>query len=62
MKTKDTRLPMVSFRVDQEVGAALERLEAAVGGDVVARRKRSVAIRRALLEADARLSGRRDSR
>lgn len=50
------RLTMVSFRVDEETLAALKRLEAAVAGGVVVKRRRSIAIRKALLEADERLS------
>lgn len=53
--SKDVRLTMISFRADDEVLAALERLEKAVGHDIVTQRRRSIAIRRALLEADERL-------
>jgi hypothetical protein len=49
------RLPMISFRIDDETLAALEDLEAAVGDGVVTRRRRSIAIRKALLEARSRL-------
>ena len=50
------RLRMISFRVDDEVLGALEELEAAVGSSVVSKSKRSIAIRKALLEARDRLS------
>lgn len=50
-KKTTKRLRMVSFRVDDEVAAALDAIEARVSGDVVMRRRRSVAIRRAILDA-----------
>lgn len=50
------RLPMVSFRADEEVFAVLKKLEVAVGPEVATKRKRSFAIRKALLEAGDRLS------
>lgn len=49
------RLTMISFRVDDETLTALEDLEAAVGDGIVTRRRRSIAIRKALLEAQSRL-------
>lgn len=49
------RHQMISFRADDEVVAVLRELEAAVGGGVSSARVRSVAIRRAILEAGERL-------
>lgn len=49
------RQAMVSFRADDEVMRALRALESAVGSSVIARRKRSVAIRQAILDAAKRL-------
>lgn len=55
-KKKDTvRLAMISFRVDEEALAVLKKLEDAVAGEIVSRRRRSIAIRKALLEAGDRL-------
>lgn len=51
------RQPMVSFRADAEVLRALEVLESAVSSSVISRRKRSVAIRQAILDAVRRLEG-----
>lgn len=51
------RLKMISFRADEAVDAAVERLAEAVGGGVINKNRRSIAIRRALLEADERLRG-----
>jgi predicted transcriptional regulator len=49
-------LRMISFRVDDETFSALEELAAAViGGGVVVKNRRSIAIRRAVLEARERL-------
>lgn len=48
------RLRMISFRVDGLAYEALQRLETAEV-TVIHRRKRSAAIRRAILEADQRL-------
>ena len=47
---------MISFRIDEETFAVLERLENAVAGGVVNKRRRSIAIRKALMEAGERLS------
>lgn len=51
------RQPMVSFRADAEVLRALQVLESAVSSSVISRRKRSVAIRQAILDAVRRLEG-----
>jgi len=53
----DNRLPMVSFRLDEETFAALRELEDALPGDVVNSRKRSLAIRTAIRDAWIRLRG-----
>ena len=50
------RLLMISFRIDEETLAALQRLEDAIAGGIVNKRRRSIAIRKALLEADQRCS------
>jgi hypothetical protein len=49
------RLTMISFRVDDEALTVLKKLEEAVGQGIVSRRRRSIAIRKALLEAGDRL-------
>jgi hypothetical protein len=49
------RLRMISFRIDDETLKVLAKLEAAVGDGVVVKRRRSIAIRKALLEAGERL-------
>ena len=49
------RLPMISFRADEEIVAVLARLEEALDESVVRGRRRSIAIRQALLEAGDRL-------
>ena len=54
-------LRMISFRVDEEAIAAIDELEAALPGGIVvaATRRRSMAIRKALLEARDRLRAKR---
>lgn len=54
-KRKGERLRVISFRVDEEILAVLAKLEDAVGEGAL-RRRRSIAIRRALLEAGERLA------
>lgn len=49
------KLTLVSFKVDAETLAAITQLEEAIGGGHV-RGKRSLAIRKAVLEARERLS------
>jgi hypothetical protein len=49
-------LRTVGFRVDDETYAALERLEAAVKATGGIRHPRSVALRRAILDTDARVT------
>ncbi len=51
----EKRQKMISFRVDEEVLRALQEIEDDVGSDVISKRKRSVAIRRAILETRDRL-------
>lgn len=50
------RLRPLSFRVDDETFEALKKIETAVGDGVVAGRRRSIAIREAILEKAARLA------
>jgi hypothetical protein len=53
-KKRATQNTMITFRVDEQLLKVLERLENAVGPGVGLRSRRSIAIRRALLEADRR--------
>lgn len=50
---------MVSFRVDEETFTAIRALEDAVADGVVSTKRRSIAIRKAVLEAYARLRANR---
>lgn len=49
------RLKMISFRAEPDVLKALAELEAALGSAHVPRRRRSVVLRQAILDAHARL-------
>lgn len=50
----NVRQQMISFRADDEILRALVIIEAAVDSNVISRRKRSVAIRQAILDAARR--------
>jgi predicted protein tyrosine phosphatase len=55
-KKTSTSLTMYSFRADEELVQALKELVANVGSEVTPNKRRSFAIRKALLEARGRLS------